>query len=427
MRDECTRGGEATSGHLYSSTKKVRNLRPAASIAARSVPVFRRGRRPARLAVAVLAEALQSPPHRSCARASSLSSFAMGRDDADDDRPGESSTTSPIDLFDDSGGSNAGAPQLTREASERHVLDAAEAASSGRPFDVLNLRGHPDAGAALDVVLASGRPLLASTLNLEFGLRVDDARVARLARCGTLRRVNLNAAQDVGDVAVAAIAANNPNLREMSLYWNVRVTDTAVVHLCAACPRLERVNLSGCKRLTDASARAVAALPTLTRLDLTRCAFTDDGLNAILLSPGPSANLTHLILYAAQGYTDRSHACVSALPKLECLDLCGSQTLTDRALVEIAEGCPNLRRLNVSWCTKLTDEGLIAVARGCPRLEWLSVHGNVRVTGAFARALADSNRGTLRALDVCGCVGVEETRERLREMFPALVEFVLHT
>ena len=344
----------------------------------------------------------------------------------DDDRLGHVVDDVAHRLFDDSGGSNAGAPQLTRDASERHVRDAADAASSGRPFDVLNLRGHPDAGAALDVVLASGRPLLASALNLEFGLCVDDARVAALARCGTLRRVNLNAAQDVGDVAVAALAAHNPDLREIGLYWNVRVTDTAVVNLCASCPALERVNLSGCKRLTDASARAVAALPNLTRLDLTRCAFTDDGLNAILLSPGPSANLTHLILYAAQGYTDRSHACVAALPELECLDLCGSQTLTDRALVEIA-GVPETATSQPVVVHQGDGRGVDRRREGCPRLEWLSVHGNVRITGAFARALAESNRGTLRALDVCGCVGVEENRERLREMFPALVEFVLHT
>ena len=74
--------------------------------------------------------------------------------------------------------------------------------------------------------------------------------------------------------------------------------------------------------------------------------------------------------------------------KTRVLDLCGSQTLTDRALVEIAEGCPNLRRLNVSWCTKLTDEGLIAVAR-MPAIGVAQRSTGTCESRAPSRALAD--------------------------------------
>ena len=82
-----------------------------------------------------------------------------------------------------------------------------------------------------------------------------------------------------------------PGLTEIGLYWNVRVTDDSIVALCAACPLLTKVNLSGCKRLTDLSARAIAKLKKLAFLDITRCYFSNQGLVDIALSPGGGLHL----------------------------------------------------------------------------------------------------------------------------------------
>ena len=249
VRDECLRGGERRVVPVFlNEVCETSAPQPRSPLA---VPIFRRGRRPARLAVAVLADHFQSPPHRSCARASSLSSFAMGR------ARGRRSTRRVVDDVLDRLVRRQRRVQRRRAPAHARGFRASHRRRRGGEFRSSVRRAEsPRASRRRRGVGRRARersPAPRLDVNLEFGLRVDDARVARLARCGTLRRVNLNAAQDVGDVAVAAIAANNPNLREMSLYWNVRVTDTAVVHLCAACPRLERVNLSGCKRLTDAS------------------------------------------------------------------------------------------------------------------------------------------------------------------------------
>lgn len=207
-----------------------------------------------------------------------------------------------------------------------------------------------------------------------------------------------------------------------------KVTDDSVSQLCASCPELRKVNLSGCKRLTDVTAKALAALRRLAFLDITRCAFSDGGLTAVALSAGACDNLAHLNLYAVSTYTDKSFACVGVLSRLTFLDVCGSQSLTDRALLEIAEGCGLLSYLNLSWCTKLTDVGLCAVGEGCPLLELLSVHGNRNVTNRFVSTLAAHNRGPrLKTLDVNGCVGVTENQDELRALIPSLTTFVYHS
>jgi F-box/leucine-rich repeat protein 2/20 len=119
------------------------------------------------------------------------------------------------------------------------------------------------------------------------------------------------------------------------------VTDASVALLCDSCPKLRKVNLSGCKRLTDVTAKALGKLKRLAFLDITRCAFSDGGLTAVVLSPGVCDNLAHLNLYAVATYTDTSFACIGVLSRLTFLDMCGSQSVTDRALAEIAEagGC----------------------------------------------------------------------------------------
>ena len=339
---------------------------------------------------------------------------------------------------------NEGAPSLTaseREAHLRAVSDACcgDDASDEAPTTTLNLRGCPDANAAIDRLLARCRPRLPRlrALNLEFALRVTDDRVAALARCGTLRRVNLNAAQHLGDAALDALSENNPHLERVSLYWNVRVTDPAIVALCARCANLERLDVSGCKRLTDGCAAAIASLSNLRRLNLTRCRLTDDGLRAICLSPSVVSTLEHLNLYAAPCVTSKSLRCVAACDRLTFLDLCGAARLDDDALRDVAEGCLNVRSLNLSWCPNVTDRGLLAVAKRLgATLELLSVHGNRNVTAVFLEALGAeaASAGRLKTLDARGCdaatsAGGERltTPEALRKIVPSIETFVHHT
>ena len=132
--------------------------------------------------------------------------------------------TSNKDKDDDDGGRDGRVP--SEDETERHVSDAVAAAASGHEWDCgkLDLRGCPNAGLAIDRVTDVGHPLKNLTsLNLEFALQVTDAHVAALAERGALRRVNLNAAQNVGDEAVKALARSCPHLTEIGLYWNVRV------------------------------------------------------------------------------------------------------------------------------------------------------------------------------------------------------------
>ena len=60
-------------------------------------------------------------------------------------------------------------------------------------------------------------------------------------------------------------------LRSLSLYWILAVTDLTLNALGQHCPLLACINISGCKAITDAGVRTLAAgCPQLIHVDLTR-------------------------------------------------------------------------------------------------------------------------------------------------------------
>lgn len=64
-----------------------------------------------------------------------------------------------------------------------------------------------------------------------------------------------------------------PDLRSLSLYWNLNIGLETLTALAESCPKLERINLSGCKAVTDLAVERLArGCPQLTHVDLTRSA-----------------------------------------------------------------------------------------------------------------------------------------------------------
>ena len=308
----------------------------------------------------------------------------------------------------------------------------------------VTLDGDAAAGRALRG-LAAARPNVlatATTLSLEFARNItDDDLAAALPPSCELRDVNLNATQAVGDPAVLTLAASCSRLERLSLYWNVRVTDAAITAICSSpcAATLASLNLSGCKRLTRLD--AVASLPALLELDVTRClALTDASLHA--LARGVNAGqLTTLVLYADSQFSAASLSqLLSALGRanLSRLDLCGASHLDDAALCLLGSRPPDvdndnglaLATLNLTWCPLLTDASLVPLLRQCTRLRWLSVHGNTSATEAVLDALQGSCAATLEALDVRGCTAIQpssRTQAALLARFPALRDFALHS
>ncbi|PKA63837.1 F-box protein [Apostasia shenzhenica] len=297
-------------------------------------------------------------------------------------------------------------------------------------WKALDLREANNAGGRLISVLSLDRYQV-KKINLEFARDIDDDHLLLLkskaiGQLQNLESLNLNGCQKISDKGIEAVASACPNLRILSIYWNVRVTDLSIKYLVMHCKRIIGLNLSGCKNISDRSMHLIGSnYKNLEELNVTRCIkITDGGLQHVLLD---CTALKSLNLYALSSLTDRAYEKVANLAHLTFLDLCGAQNLSDHGLSCIAR-CKSLAMLNLTWCVRVTDVGVIEIADGCRSLEYLSLFGIVGVTDRCLQVLSNNCSKTIATLDVNGCIGIKRrSRDELLKLFPRLVCFKVHS
>ncbi|KAF3558367.1 hypothetical protein F2Q69_00014789 [Brassica cretica] len=268
-------------------------------------------------------------------------------------------------------------------------------------------------------------------INLEFSQGIEGNHLQLVkSQCQnallSLKCLNLNGCQKISDGGIEAITSICPNLKAISIYWNVRVTDDCIRHLVNNCRTIIDLNLSGCKSITDKGMQLVAeSYQDLESLNITRCVkITYDGLLHVLHK---CSTLQTLNLYALSGFIDKAYKKISLLADLRFLDLCGAQNLFDEGLTHMAK-CIKLESLNLTWCVQITDSGVITIANSCTSLEFLSLFGIVGVTDRCLETLSQTCSATLTTLDVNGCIGIKRrSREELLQMFPRLTCFKVHS
>ncbi|CAM6072893.1 unnamed protein product [Sphagnum tenellum] len=290
---------------------------------------------------------------------------------------------------------------------------------------VLDLQGRNTAGERLVAALSLLRYQNVEEINLEFAQGLQDEHLSAV-KFESLQRLNLNACQKITDSGVKAVASANPHLKLFSIYWNLKVTDVAIESVVMSCKHLTALNVSGCKNITDASLQNIAKFsPGIKSLNLTRCVkLTDNGLLCLTDS---CQSLEELYLYAIPGFTVRAFREFSHFRKLQLLDLCGAQNLTDEGLAPIAL-CKALVSLNLTWCVQITDIGLKALAQHCSLLQLLSLHGILGVSDEGLKSLSECCRNSLVTIDVHGCVKIKhQSKSDLLQLFPNLSTFQVHS
>lgn len=82
------------------------------------------------------------------------------------------------------------------------------------------------------------------------------------------------------------------------------------------------------------------------------------------------------------------------------------QAVTDRGVIAIAEGCPELEVLNLSGCWKVTDSAIRALAFQCSQLKILHLTSCKNLTDIGVTLLPQQLNCSLQLLDLVGCVKI---------------------
>ena len=220
-------------------------------------------------------------------------------------------------------------------------------------------------------------------------------------------------------------------IKNLSLYWSVKITDDGVQDFLKKCPNLEILSLSGVSHITDESIIALTNKDCLKELDLTRVPqVTDRGLNLIAKQFGSS--LEKLILYAntyqiTENFYDTGLSMFTALTDI---DLCGHLKLNDEQMSKLIHNCPNISTINLSWCLGIGEQTMTALTT-CKHLSWLSLFGLKTLSKDSIYKLIEARGKNMRGLDIRGIPSVKELTEddcrTLRELLPKLKSWRLHS
>eukprot|EP00397_Hematodinium_sp_SG-2012_P036724 GEMP01039681.1.p1 GENE.GEMP01039681.1~~GEMP01039681.1.p1 ORF type:complete len:317 (+),score=47.09 GEMP01039681.1:56-1006(+) len=249
-------------------------------------------------------------------------------------------------------------------------------------------------------------------VNCEFTRSLTGDHLSNLP--SSLRSLNVNGCHQIDNDAVVDFCKRCPNLEELQLYWNTRITDVALKAI-ATCKKIRRLNLSGCQKIADEGVSALHCLQ-LEQLNMTRCPrVSHRALRRGLRSSHETLEI--LILYANPQITEVPF---DHFTKLKQVDLCGSQ-LADEVLIKLSK-CSELESANLTWCVNVTDYGVMALV-AATKLNFLSLFGLTKLTDKSIDALRNL---PLRALDVTGCTGIEKrSPDELLRIFPHLTQFTI--
>ncbi|CAG9464732.1 unnamed protein product [Pedinophyceae sp. YPF-701] len=231
------------------------------------------------------------------------------------------------------------------------------------------------------------------SLDLSLG-RVSDVGIAKLAPLTGLTCLHVRRCPRLTDRAVTAIAANFPRLRDLDVAWNESLTDDGTTAL-SALTELTRLSLEGrgvsgrVSRISDKTLLAIAAIPGLRELDVSRCDIGDAGVSGLLAGGAP---LSHLDLSHCPRVSAASCAALASVGSLRELWL-NDCHVGNAGLMALAGGAGGrvrlrgLRRLSLQGAAGVDGQGVGHLA-GLPALEELHLDG----CGIDARSVDELRR-----------------------------------
>lgn len=214
--------------------------------------------------------------------------------------------------------------------------------------------------------------------------RFNDIHTRRLKKLPKLRVLDLRGNMEAGDLTLGAIGGL-PAL-ETFKHRSTIVSDEGMAKLAES--RTLRSLLAQDFAITNESGRHLAAIPSLTSLEMFRCqGFGSEGVLAL----APLVSLERLTLRDLPEVDDAALAVVAELPKLRRLSLHELPSVGDDGLKQLA-AARNLEVLDIWALPRMTDAAVAVIAQ-LPALKELSIR-ETAVSEACLDAIAGMPRLT---------------------------------
>jgi hypothetical protein len=162
-----------------------------------------------------------------------------------------------------------------------------------------------------------------------------------------------------------------PFLHEINLFGCEKITENALENMLMRCTNLHTINLGNISQISDITLCNISKYcKDMISLNLSWCwKITDIGLIEILRN---IQKIRELNLRNCCNISDNSLKNLRFLPDLEILDLSYNSNITDRSLIILGLGCPNLKNINLINTfqnNQVTKDGIQYLKEKCIKLE----------------------------------------------------------
>ncbi|KAF0686362.1 Aste57867_21806 [Aphanomyces stellatus] len=249
------------------------------------------------------------------------------------------------------------------------------------------------------------------SLKLSHCIDVTDAGIWSVARhCPGLTAIYLGRCEKITDLGLRVLA-HQCRLTTVDLSDCVQIGDLALATLAAGSWMIETLVLARCAHVTDAGIAKIAqCCKGLLHLDVSDCAHVGEFGDKALVELGRwCTNLRHLDLFGCRHVRDMGIRAIAAgCPHLHTLKLTGCRDVSSVSIHELADRCHALERLSLAGCIKTQNEDLARLATSCTRLVWLDISGSPNVSNRGIACLARHCKALVH-LNLSDCHHVNDT------------------
>ena len=165
-----------------------------------------------------------------------------------------------------------------------------------------------------------------------------------LKRLPNLEEVHIGSCFNILNAGIKTAVSMLPKLTLLNIRKCLHVTDDGLAVLTDKLPNLTTLCISCCAKITEVGLVDVATrLTSIKSLDISGIKVTDAGVSKIINGFGPNSTLQSLFL---------AH----------------NNEITDKAVIEIVNGLPNLQLLDISACGRTTDKVIEDIRTRVPTL-----------------------------------------------------------
>jgi len=277
-----------------------------------------------------------------------------------------------------------------------------------RLLEEVNVNYYLEIGDDETRVLAQNCPNMINFFAKEC-IQISDQTILSLSQyCPDLDNIDLSRTTmtyRITDVCLLSLSERCQSLRKLNLNACEQVTDVGLTWLAAGCHVLEDLDVGDCNKITDAGLRSLGnGCHALQRLDITNCKLVSDVGVSSITSGCPNLKsivLTGLYLLAdprlsdGNGMSWNSVTGIASLGKysnkLEELNLTGCFRL-NVAIQKHLSKISTLKVLNLTGCNQISQEAFLTLAKACKFLEDLNLSdGGKFVNNVTIEAFCNNN------------------------------------